>query len=225
MIIDFHAHIQPGADHGCDGLETSLGQLALAKDAGVDTVVAVSHFYPYKEDLDSYLSRQAMAKESLYSALAEKDGLPRVLFGTEVALCNGLDRMEGLEKLCVEGSDCILTEMPIDRWDSRLLETLENIKYGLSLNPLLAHVDRYNPFEVEKLSILDIPWQVNIEALLPFFKRRIILKWIKSGRVSAIGSDIHKLDTVYSNFDKAFKVIGKENLSAIMEKSKNLLNL
>ncbi|MEE3459824.1 MAG: CpsB/CapC family capsule biosynthesis tyrosine phosphatase, partial [Candidatus Faecousia sp.] len=42
-MIDFHAHILPGADHGSDGLETSLRQLALAEEAGVDTIVATPH--------------------------------------------------------------------------------------------------------------------------------------------------------------------------------------
>ena len=32
-MIDFHAHILPGADHGSDGLETSLRQLALAEES------------------------------------------------------------------------------------------------------------------------------------------------------------------------------------------------
>lgn len=225
MIIDFHAHVQPGADHGCDGLETSLGQLALAKAAGVDVVVGVSHFYPYKDDLSSYLDREDRAKALLNNALEEKDDLPKVLFGTEVSLCNGLYKMDGLEKLCIDGSDCILIEMPFSHWDSKILETLENIKYGLGLEPLLAHIDRYDPLEVKRLYALDIPWQINVSALFSFFRKKAALKWIKEGRVSAIGSDIHKLDTVYSDFDKAFKMIGEDNLSAIMEKSKNLLNL
>ena len=188
-------------------------------------MVAVSHFYPYKEDLDSYLTRQNEAKTVLKNALANRNDLPKVLFASEVALCSGLDKMEGLEKLCVEGCDCILIEMPFDRWDNKILETLENIKHRLGLEPLLAHVDRYNPSDIEHLIAMDILCQVNIESLFPFFKKRTVLKWIKEGRIAAIGSDIHKLDTVYSDFDKAFKIIGKDNLFAIMKKSQELLNL
>ena len=220
MIIDFHAHVQPGADHGCDGLETSLSQLVLAKNAGVDTVVAVSHFYPYKEDFKSYVNRENRAKALLKDALKERSELPAVLFGTEVSLCSGLDRMEGLRELCIEGSDCILIEMPFDRWDNRIIETLENIRYGLGLTPVLAHVDRYNASDIEHLFALEFSGQINICSLFPFFKRRTILRWIKEGHISAIGSDIHKIDTVYGDFDKAFKIIGRDNLSVIMEKSK-----
>ena len=42
-MTDFHAHILPGADHGSDGMETSLTQLALAEAAGVDTIIATPH--------------------------------------------------------------------------------------------------------------------------------------------------------------------------------------
>jgi protein-tyrosine phosphatase len=46
MIIDFHAHILPGLDHGCKDLTTAVTQLKMAKKAGIDVVVATSHFYP-----------------------------------------------------------------------------------------------------------------------------------------------------------------------------------
>jgi len=225
MIIDFHAHIQPGADHGCESLDMSHKQLLLASQAGVEVVVSVSHFYPYKEDLESYLQRQAKSKAELLALCESNSELPRVKIGTEVTLCSGLDRMDGLEKLCIEGTDCILIEMPFTKWDNKLIETLDSIKYGLDLNPILAHVDRYDPKEIEKLFALDIPGQVNFYSLLPFFGRNKLLSWMKSGHISAIGSDIHNLEPGYKGFDKALKIIGKENVSAIMEKSRGLLNL
>ena len=57
-MIDFHAHILPGADHGSDGLETSLRQLALAEEAGVDTIVATPHFYPQSDSFSEFLRRR-----------------------------------------------------------------------------------------------------------------------------------------------------------------------
>ena len=85
--------------------------------------------------------------------------------------------------------------------------------------------DKTNLKEIEKLFALDIPGQVNFYSLLPFFGRNKLLSWMKSGHISAIGSDIHNLEPGYKGFDKALKIIGKENVSAIMEKSRGLLNL
>jgi tyrosine-protein phosphatase YwqE len=36
MITDFHAHVLPGADHGCSGGTEAKKQLELAYKAGVD---------------------------------------------------------------------------------------------------------------------------------------------------------------------------------------------
>ena len=46
FLVDYHAHILPGCDHGSDGTETSKRQLEAAKAAGIETVCATSHFYP-----------------------------------------------------------------------------------------------------------------------------------------------------------------------------------
>ncbi|MBQ2818928.1 MAG: hypothetical protein IJF14_00925 [Clostridia bacterium] len=225
MIIDFHAHIQPGADHGCKNLDMSHNQLLLASQSEVEVVVSVSHFYPLKEELESYLQRQTKAKAELLSLCESNPKLPKVMIGTEVTLCSGLDKMDGLERLCIEGTNCILIEMPFTKWDNKLIETLDSIKYELDLNPILAHVDRYDPKEIEALFSLDIPGQINFYSLLPLFGRKRLLNWINGGHISAIGSDIHDLEPGYKGFDKALKIIGKENISAIMEKSGRLLNL
>ena len=79
MIIDFHAHIQPGADHGCKNLDMSHNQLLLASQSEVEVVVSVSHFYPLKEELESYLQRQTKAKAA--SLLVRKQ--PQIAQGND----------------------------------------------------------------------------------------------------------------------------------------------
>ena len=44
LTLDYHAHILPRCDHGSDGVETSLRQLAMATEAGIRTVCATPHF-------------------------------------------------------------------------------------------------------------------------------------------------------------------------------------
>ena len=48
LTLDYHAHILPRCDHGSDGVETSLRQLAMAAEAGIRTVCATPHFYPHR---------------------------------------------------------------------------------------------------------------------------------------------------------------------------------
>ena len=66
MTIDFHAHVHPGADHGCRDTATARAQLELARDAGVDTVVTVSHYYPMRDSLGDYLLRTGRVSEAEY---------------------------------------------------------------------------------------------------------------------------------------------------------------
>lgn len=225
MIIDFHSHIQPGADHGCDGIDMSKEQLLLAQAAGVDVVVSVCHFYPYKENINNFFERISPLRESLKKLVEEDTSLPQVLFGTEVTLCHGLEKMQGLHRLCIEGTNCILIEMPFSKWDNKLLETLESIKYDLGLEPVLAHVDRYDHNEVEKLFALDLNGQINASSLVSLFGKGKLIKWINGGHIVALGSDIHKLSNEYKNFSRSLKILGKDKLFAIMNKSKELLKL
>ena len=71
LSLDYHAHILPGCDHGSDGLETSLKQVAMAASAGVGTVCATPHFYPHKESVEAFLQRRAKTAELLLNNLTE----------------------------------------------------------------------------------------------------------------------------------------------------------
>lgn len=111
MRIDFHAHILPHADHGCDGVPTARRQLDLMRAAGIGAAVAVAHFYPHRHTAAVFLRRRDNGMNLLHSALREGD--PRILAGAEVLLCAGLEHMEGLERLSIAGSGgVLLLELP-----------------------------------------------------------------------------------------------------------------
>jgi len=96
-IIDFHAHILPRADHGSDSLETTKKQLLYLKRCGVCTVVATPHFYPQRDNVDTFLKRREESWCRLKSEITED--MPRVLLGAEVLVCSGIDHMPGIERL------------------------------------------------------------------------------------------------------------------------------
>ena len=96
FLVDYHAHILPGCDHGSDGTETSKRQLEAAKAAGIETVCATSHFYPDKENLDRFLARRTDCFEKLK---AVRGNFPEIRLGAEVLLCEGFEHFENIEKL------------------------------------------------------------------------------------------------------------------------------
>ncbi len=219
MIIDFHAHILPGADHGCSGAGESSRQLELAYRAGIDLVVATPHFYPDRETLGNFLARRAEAEAELRSLAPDR---PAVLVGSEATVCKGIDRLEGIEELCVAGTRCIVLEMPFTVWDGEYIETVRAVRDRLGLAPVMAHIDRYPAKEAAKLLEIGVCFQLNAEGVCRFFQRGRLFKLVDQGRVFALGSDMHGTRTGYAEYEKARRLLGRR-FDEIMARSAELL--
>ena len=197
---DYHAHILPGCDHGSDSVETSLGQLELAKAAGVDRICATPHFYPNNESVTSFLERRQRTYENLKNAAV--GDYPEILLGAEVLICDGMERLTDLTKLCLEGTNELLLEMPFYEWPSNIWDTVFELNDIDELQIVIAHADRYPVKDIEILIKEGIPLQLNAVSLMNVFKRGKYLSWIDGGYVSYLGSDIHGLGEEYRYFEK-----------------------
>lgn len=203
---DFHSHILPCADHGSDSLATSIGQLEVISSYGIERVVATPHFYPMRDNVDVFLARRDSCAETLASA--DIENAPEVYLGAEVLVCEGMERMEGLEKLAIYGTNCILLEMPTVKWTETLLDTVWEISKS-GLFPVMAHIDRYDHAEVEHLLALGVMAQLNPNAFSSFRNRRKAFEWLEIGCIAALGSDLHGADDkCYKNFIKATHAAG-----------------
>lgn len=209
ISTDFHAHILPGADHGSDSLETSVKQLEIISSFGIETVVATPHFYPMRDNVEVFENRRKQCVNNLKNVWCED--FPDVLIGAEVLVCEGMERMEGLRKLAVCGTDCILLEMPMTKWNEALFDTVWEIQ-RLGLVPVMAHVDRYDVKAVEELLSIGVKAQLNPDAFQGFKMKRKSMKWLEEGRIVALGSDIHKANEEsiksYRAFIKATNSLG-----------------
>lgn len=224
MKIDFHAHILPRMDHGCRNLEMAMRQLELAMEYNVDVIVASSHFYPHSETVEQFIERRRKAWEDLQPICEGK--MQRVLLGAEVLVCSGMEKMEDLHKLCVEGTNVLLLEMPFaDRWDEELIATVGRIVDMCGLRVVLAHAERYRSAEVEKILKKGVSVQINADSLLKY-KRCIryirARKLIKKKCVVALGSDIHGLQNNYAIFAKILRRNSCE-MTQIQGKTQELL--
>jgi tyrosine-protein phosphatase YwqE len=94
----------------------------------------------------------------------------------------------------------------------------------MGINPVIAHIDRYNESNIARLfEVVENPMlQLNAESLCVLFEKRKNLKLIEEGRVYAIGSDLHGTKG-YNAFLKAIRYIGEENTERIMQKTASLL--
>ncbi len=214
-IVDFHAHILPRADHGSTSIETSLYQLRSAKDHGVNRIIATPHFYPHHHLLDDFVERRARTYAELNDA--RDASMPEIRMGAEVLVCEGICRLPGIEKLCINGTNTILLELPFVRLEERHRTMISEV-VDLGLDVVLAHADRYDARFISSLLDLNISLQINASALVKLFRSRYITSWLKAGRVVALGSDIHGASpNAYLRFEKAVDKV-KPYISVIENK-------
>ena len=222
MTVDFHAHILPKCDHGSDSIEVSLRQLELAKASGVDVICATSHFYPDKENVEEFLERRERCYAELMKAREGINDAPKILRGAEILACVGLDRHPRLADLCLEGTDLLLVEMPFSRWHSGLFEMMEGLSEKKEFTTVMAHADRYEPEDVERIIEMGIPLQLNVSSLATPFVKKHLKDWLDRELVVAFGSDIHGTDKGYRNWDKTCRRL-KGQWHEVIERTADLI--
>ena len=208
LTLDYHAHILPGCDHGSDSVETSRKQLAMAAAAGVRTVCATPHFYPHKESIPSFLQRREASAQLLRENLTA-DAL-QLQLGAEVLICDGMERLDGLPRLCRSETNELLLEMPFYQWPEAIWDTLYALCERRDIEIVLAHAERYPPEAIEQLIRDNVALQLNSECLTRPLHRKRYLTWIKNGSVKYLGSDIHMLGNGYRDFEKCRRLLKKE---------------
>lgn len=208
FTFDYHSHILPGCDHGSDGIETSLKQIEMAEGAGIKNICATPHFYPHKESVEAFLSR----RQRTYEALKERlpDNAPNILLGAEVLICDGMEQLEGLGRLCRQGTNELLLELPFYKWPNSVWETIDCLNDRDDIQIVIAHADRYPPESIEKLIGEDIPLQLNVECFKKPLRRKQYILWTEKGYVRYLGSDMHMLETGYKDWVKCRKILEKK---------------
>lgn len=207
LTLDYHAHVLPGCDHGSDSVETSRKQLAMAAAARVRTVCATPHFYPHKESIPSFLQRREASARLLRENLTA-DAL-QLQLGAEVLICDGMERLDGLPRLCRSETNELLLEMPFYQWPETIWDTLYALCERRDIEIVLAHAERYSPEAIEQLIRDNVALQLNSECLTRPLHRKRYLTWIKNGSVKYLGSDIHMLGDGYRAWEKCVKLLSK----------------
>lgn len=219
-FIDFHTHILPGMDHGSKSFETSKKQIDLAVDFSCETIVATSHFYPHLHEIDDFLDRRKKSF-ALIEDYAKEKGI-NVIPGAEVQLCVGLDKMPDIEKLCIEGTNVLLLELPDIPLVPEMYETLRKLNSKVCV--LIAHVDRYAPSVIDRLIDEECLFQLNAVSIASFSRRKFCMDLINRGLVFALGTDIHGDNKrYYRDMQNALTKIGS-NYSKIQKRMKKLLD-
>ncbi len=221
-MIDWHSHLLPGIDDGSQCVSESLSILSELVSQGVDVVAATPHFIANDESVSNFIER----RQQSYDRLVEQysSGLPKILLGAEVKYYPGISRLEGLEKLKIQGTNSLLLEMPISQWTEYTVRELAELASSKKINVMLAHIERYMPLQSKEIwyRLLDegILMQVNASYLLGLSKRKAI-KQLADGMIHFVGSDCHNMTSrppkIKSAADYIAKKLGADFVSQMNE--------
>ncbi len=211
-MIDWHSHILPGIDDGSQSVEESVTMLKMLAEQGVKEVIATPHFLANNESVEDFLARRNDAYEKLKEQLFE--GAPEIRLGAEVAYYSGISRLPELKQLCIQGSKCLLLEMPMTKWTEYIIKEVEELAHRGKINLVLAHVDRYQHLQSAKtwarLCESGCIMQANASSFIGFATRRRMLKLVGMQAVHCVGSDCHNTTTRAPKIGKAFEIIEKK---------------
>ncbi len=216
-MIDFHSHFLPGIDDGSDSISLSLTMLDAWCNQGIDTVAATPHFYADRNNPERFIRKREAAYNSVREAMARYSPTnggqwPDIKLGSEVHFFDGISRFEGLNELCLEGTNLLLLEMPFRTWTSRMIDEVGIIASTTGLMPVAAHIERYfdQPRSLVKAFLdLDIFFQSNAEFFLESKTSRKAVKMLKKGVITFLGSDAHNMGPRAVNLGPALRVISK----------------
>ena len=211
-MIDWHSHVLPQIDDGSQSLEETLKLLNILSSQGVTAVIATPHFYANDESVETFLKRRRESYESLCGALS--NDMPKILLGAEVSYYSGISRMEGLSKLCIEGTRLLLLEMPFARWTDHTVGELKELAAQGDVTLILAHIERYIDMQGEEvfdeLAEYGVIMQVNSNFFNRASTKRKALKLLKRGVIQLIGSDTHSVKLRPPTLGDAYNIIEKK---------------
>lgn len=232
--IDFHTHILPAIDDGSQSESQSYRMLKLEAANGVGIVIATPHFYPDGPEPKVFIKEREVAYKRLMAHIPEEERkeLPLIKQGAEVLLGFDTSHLEDLRLLAIEGTDYILIEMPYSDWDEWVYEAIERIRVLHKLTPIIAHVERYIPFQKDTQQIYrlmcmkGVIGQLNTRSLLNHQMRGLCHKLIANDMVHLLGSDAHRgqhLLEVNKAYDMLEKKHGKEILDRMQYQSEQII--
>lgn len=212
LYIDFHSHFLPAIDDGSRNIDESVQILDILAENGTSQIVATPHFYCNEQSIDKFISRRNNAFETLKPYL--KPEHPHISLGAEVLFDQALVGYEGLSKLCIQGTNYLLLEMPYTQLTDRIINGVAEIVDSGDVKVVIAHIERYLNFtsykELSRLMRLEVLGQINAKSLTKFSSKRSCMKLIGDGFVHVLGSDYHRIGRGDEPVQTGFDIICKK---------------
>lgn len=215
-MIDMHSHILPGIDDGSKNLEETYSLIEEAKKAGFSGIVLTSHY------MEGYYEEEEHTRKELMDKLNVED--IHIYIGSEIYISDSMVELINSKKASsINNSRYILFEMPFNTKPMNIYEVVyELLQYKYV--PILAHPERYTfvqkePDIIYELIEKGVLMQANYGSIIGQYGKKaqlIVKKFLESNIIHFLGSDVHRINTVYPKMKQILKIlkdlIGEENL-------------
>ncbi|WP_102343056.1 tyrosine-protein phosphatase [Galactobacillus timonensis] len=228
-LADLHCHILPQIDDGAKDESISIKMLQMEYQSGVTEIAMTSHFDCEKIKLDDFLKKRLVAKKKLMSKAIlnfKAAANINIKLGAEVYYSPNLSRIDA-GKLCIEGTNFMLMELPTDRKPPYLDETIYSLQ-SMGITLLIAHIERY-PYVMDNLPILcdwidkGIFTQINAGTILrKGSQAKICHKLIKWNLVHVMASDAHSIDKRPPNLAEGLDLLTKDEKKRLIQNAHNI---
>lgn len=215
-MIDFHTHILPGIDDGAKTPSVSAKIMLQDEQQGVKEIVCTPHYYG-NISAAQFLSLRSEAYDAIRPLTPE--GI-KTRLGAEVLLTGVNDPDdESLCSLAIEGTRCVMIELPYESWRESLFEKISDFIANTGYSPIVAHVERYaeimkNPALVNLLVNMGCYIQVNTGAFLNKYSKKFALALLKHGLIHCLGTDAHDDENRAPDYAAAKAVVEKAGYQA-----------
>ena len=210
-MIDFHSHVLPAIDDGSRNTRMSVQMLSMLREQGCDLVCATPHFYATQRTPQHFLERREEAWQLLQAELPPD--APEIRLGAEVLYYPGINRMQELKSLCLQGTNILLLEMPFEPWSEHAVREVQELAHSGDYCILMAHIERYyfqQPRRVwEDFLDLGVITQSNPSFFLNWRTKGKALKLLREGTLHLLSSDAHNVSERAPRMDEAAAVIRK----------------
>lgn len=205
-MIDIHSHFLPRIDDGPRYVDESVAMLEDAYLQGVTICAGTSHISLHGEDdIEAFLKRRGESIQLLEGALANNNVVPKLLYGAEVFLDNDISKFDGVEDLCISGTNFLLVELSTVKYNPNYAEWL----YLLNLKgivPILAHIERYSYIKelLGELEAVNVVYQMNARPLLKNKWFKFLLDLYYDEKTVIVSSDMHNMGMRKSCIKKVY---------------------
>ena len=233
-MIDFHTHVLHSIDDGPVNITESLSLIYELKSQGINKIVCTPHFNPAKRNIDEFIKNRDFLMKELRNSISPALDI-ELINGCELYLDDSILYSADIQKLCIQSTNLILLELPINiKWSKHLRKSIESFIIKKSLRVIIAHAERYANLHkhsykyIRELIDMDCIIQINCDFVSEKIKSSAALDMLKSGLVHLIATDCHGINRRPPEFKKAEEIItlnfSKNTFQNLQENANKLIS-